>query len=498
MSKPSTLYTWAVATNYTGGPASGTATKTPPTSGAGSQQDEGLRPGDALGAQLLGALFNNIFAWLAYVTSNQIDGSLVIGGAALTFTPFTFTATSGTPGLLTATAHGLQTGDGPVRVSNSGGGLPGGLAAGTDYWVIFDTTNTLRLATSLADAVAADPVVITSNGTGTQTLSPGTSPTRLGDLTVMRGATVAGTLQTGRKATVGGLTLSVPSFVFTASSSTDKLTATDHGLLQGDGPVQVSNSGGALPAGLAAVTNYWVIFDTTSTIKLATSYANAVASVAIDLTTNGSGTNTLACTASTVRPADAEVTGTLTVDGTTTMSGAVTASSTVDTTGLLTAHAGLTASVNQDVTVSGTGGHRHGTQTLTISGFNFRAANGTTATYDASGSGTGIAFSGGQGVIAALPMLVGRRVTAARFYIHDNASPSTVLACAIDTRGSTNAQSTLAASSNSAGNGTDQTKTATVGSPAALAAGTALELFVKIQSGAGTCSLYMVEVDYDF
>lgn len=191
----------------------------------------------------------------------------------------------------------------------------------------------------------------------------------------------------------------------------------------------------------------------------------------------------------------------LTLAGTATMttgSGAVVLGGTVAVTGLITATAGLTAAVNQNVTVSGTGGHRHGTQMLTISGFDFRAASGTTATYDASGAGTGIAFSAGQGIIASLPMLVGRRVTAARFFIRDNASPATIVACAIDTRSSTNVQNSIGASSNSAGNGTDQMKTATVGAPTALVAGLALELFIKIQSGTGTCSLYMVEVDYDF
>lgn len=322
-SKPSVLYQWAVAANYLSGPAVGTPTRVAPTSGAGSQQDQGLVPGAALGAQLLGALFGNIFDWLAYTNGNAIDGSLVIGGAALTFTPFTFTATSGTPGSLTATAHGLQTGDGPVRVSNSGGGLPGGLAAGTDYWVIVVDANTLRLAVDRTNTLRAAPlpVTITSNGTGTQTLSPGTSPTRLGDATVTRALAVNGTAQTGHKLKVGGMALSFPSFAFTASSATDKLTFTDHGLRTGDGPVQVSNSGGALPTGLTAATDYWVITVDTSNIKLATSYLNAVAGVAIDLTSNGSGTNTLAATANTIAPADCEVTGNLTVDGNATVSG---------------------------------------------------------------------------------------------------------------------------------------------------------------------------------
>lgn len=321
MGKPTTRFTWATNSSYVGGPVPGTPTQSAPSS---TEQQEGFYPGARPTAQLLGALYNNVFSWIAYLDENRVDGSLAVGGAPLSFTSFTFTATSGTPGLITATAHGRQTGDGPVRVSNSGGGLPGGLAAGTDYWVIVVGVDTLRLATSRANALSSVPVTLSSNGTGTQTLAVGTGCVRLGDVTVTRNASVAGTLQTGGKATIGGLALSVPSFVFTASSVTDKLTATDHGLLTGDGPVQVSNSGGALPTGLAAVTNYWAIVVDTNNVKLATSFTNAIAGIAIDLTTNGTGTQTLACTASTVRPADAEVTRSLTVDGDVTVVGALT------------------------------------------------------------------------------------------------------------------------------------------------------------------------------
>lgn len=56
--------------------------------------------------------------------------------------------------------------------------------------------------------------------------------------------------------------------------------------------VQVSTTT-TLPAGLAAATDYYVIKLSDTTIKLATSYANAVAGTAIDITSTGSGTHTL-------------------------------------------------------------------------------------------------------------------------------------------------------------------------------------------------------------
>ena len=60
--------------------------------------------------------------------------------------------------------------------------------------------------------------------------------------------------------------------------------------------VQVTNSGGALPAGISAVTNYYVIAyqrKDTVRIKLASSYANALAGTSINITGTGTGTHTI-------------------------------------------------------------------------------------------------------------------------------------------------------------------------------------------------------------
>ena len=82
------------------------------------------------------------------------------------------------------------------------------------------------------------------------------------------------------------------------ANATDTITLTAHGLLTGDGPCQITTTG-AVPAGLAVLTDYWVIRTGANTFKLATSLANALAGTAIDLTTDGSGTNTITGTAST-------------------------------------------------------------------------------------------------------------------------------------------------------------------------------------------------------
>lgn len=82
----------------------------------------------------------------------------------------TFTANSGTS-VFTATAHGFLTGL-KLQVSNSGGALPSGLSAVTDYFVIAIDANTFKLAISLVNAKAGTNLTISTNGTGTQTATP--------------------------------------------------------------------------------------------------------------------------------------------------------------------------------------------------------------------------------------------------------------------------------------------------------------------------------------
>lgn len=78
---------------------------------------------------------------------------------------------------------------------------------------------------------------------------------------------------------------------FTADASTDILTHSNINLLNLS-TVQVSTTT-TLPAGLSAATNYFVIKVTDTTCKLATSYANAVAGTAINITDAGTGTHTI-------------------------------------------------------------------------------------------------------------------------------------------------------------------------------------------------------------
>lgn len=75
------------------------------------------------------------------------------------------------------------------------------------------------------------------------------------------------------------------------NTTDDILTHSFNALLTGT-RVQFTTSG-TLPAGLSLVTNYYVIRVTDTTCKVATSYANAIAGTAVDITDVGSGTHTL-------------------------------------------------------------------------------------------------------------------------------------------------------------------------------------------------------------
>ncbi len=93
---------------------------------------------------------------------------------------------------------------------------------------------------------------------------------------------------------------------FTASASTDVITLVtgsversiaNNAKSANGRAVQVSNVGGALPAGLSAATNYFIVNDSSGTsFKLSATLGGS----AIDLTTNGSGTNTI----TTIDPAE--------------------------------------------------------------------------------------------------------------------------------------------------------------------------------------------------
>lgn len=88
----------------------------------------------------------------------------------------------------------------------------------------------------------------------------------------------------GNQATIHAVT-------FTADAGTDVITHTGYDIASFT-RVQLSTTT-TLPAGLSASTDYWTVRQSATTSKLATSYANAVAGVTIDITDAGTGTHTI-------------------------------------------------------------------------------------------------------------------------------------------------------------------------------------------------------------
>ncbi len=96
-------------------------------------------------------------------------------------------------------------------------------------------------------------------------------------------------------ATAGALNKISATFLSSSqvNTGTDVITQTAaHGYATGDGPFRLTTSN-TLPAPLALATDYYIIYVSATTYKLATSFANAIAGTAIDLTTTGTGTQTI-------------------------------------------------------------------------------------------------------------------------------------------------------------------------------------------------------------
>lgn len=74
----------------------------------------------------------------------------------------------------------------------------------------------------------------------------------------------------------------------TADASTDTFTLASHGL-SNNAPIYFTNSGGALPSGVSALTKYYVIGATTNTFQISTTVGGA----AVNFTTNGTGTHSV-------------------------------------------------------------------------------------------------------------------------------------------------------------------------------------------------------------
>lgn len=103
-------------------------------------------------------------------TGDNITAAKLYGGIPQEFTIGATAVTSIAFPVITKTAHGLQTGDGPIQFTSTLT-IPAGLSLATNYWVIVLTANTFQVAASFADAMAATPVPVLFTGNGTGTVS---------------------------------------------------------------------------------------------------------------------------------------------------------------------------------------------------------------------------------------------------------------------------------------------------------------------------------------
>lgn len=91
-----------------------------------------------------------------------------VGSAAASFTDdFTSADVNTGTDRITLTGHGVVTGFGPVQVSLQGGAtvLPTGLAITTDYWLIVVDVDTVKVASTLGNAMNGSAIDISSVGT---------------------------------------------------------------------------------------------------------------------------------------------------------------------------------------------------------------------------------------------------------------------------------------------------------------------------------------------
>lgn len=100
--------------------------------------------------------------------------NLIVAGTAITNPdPNTIgqvvTSVDATANTLSVIAHGGQTGN-LVKLSNSGGALPGGSAVNTNYFLIRVSSDVIRLATTYSNAIAGVALDLSGAGTGTHTL----------------------------------------------------------------------------------------------------------------------------------------------------------------------------------------------------------------------------------------------------------------------------------------------------------------------------------------
>jgi hypothetical protein len=246
--------------------------------------------------------------------TGSIGHGFAVGGVAVTFT-------AATDLVATVGAHGLTSGD---RVSFTGGSLPPEVPAGQGFYAYVVSSTTYKLAPSRADAIDGTNLLdITVDGSGTTQANPprgiqfrGSSlpagivagrtyyPTIIDKFSMTLAETLAGAtvditsagsgdlysnICTTTRLYCDNLTLTGPTVIAAASSSTDTFTSSSaHGFVTGE-PLHFDRDL-PLPAGVTYRTEYFAVVDSPTTFRLSDTAAHALAGTNIvDLTTNSTG-----------------------------------------------------------------------------------------------------------------------------------------------------------------------------------------------------------------
>ena len=258
-------------------------------------------------AESLGGL-DNITAVNVGTTSlgsiDYVGGNTYHGSAPTVTIPAPTVRTIATAKVTTASdsieiaSHNMRTGT-SLTYQDGGGTALAGLTDNTEYFVIRVDEDNIKLATSLSNAQSGTAITLTGTGNNAQTLE-GTQATAT--------ATISGGKVTGITVTnVGSDYQTLPTITVAAPGGTGSLNLTSSSVLitgtdeivipsalyavltTGDA-MTYAEGGSGNQADLTDGTVYFAIKSGTSNrMKLATTYANAVAGTAIDLTAVASG-----------------------------------------------------------------------------------------------------------------------------------------------------------------------------------------------------------------
>ena len=222
-----------------------------------------------------------------------------MGGAKVPLGPSReFVRTSGD--ILTATAHGLDTGAGPFKVVTTNADAPSGLIAAVASSLIYSPSTDLA-----AETVTIDGKVYTWDA----------APSLDGHVDVAADAVAAQNLAAainlgaGAGAAYGAPMGGNPNVVAEVIASTVKVIAKTLDATLGDAIAVTEAAAGAWAGGAVLLengadgTDYFVIRLDDDTFSLATSKANALAGTAQALADAGTGVNTLVCTVETLADA---------------------------------------------------------------------------------------------------------------------------------------------------------------------------------------------------